>query len=212
MRVKSIYNMISMTSTLAVVFAFAAANASAQVSTPIQTATCSSATLSGRYAHLVQGAYGAPTYGSAYPFMGIQTLVFDGKGTIKGSESFVAGGGEITNPSQGVHFVGVVGTYTINPDCTGTGYLCSNHATGQLFSNTGNTACNLKNIEEYYSATSSSFWTDFVAVTIVVTTNGNTFHMLVIPPYDGGSSYSTGNIRTISSTGTRMDNTALPFN
>lgn len=206
MRLKSIYNMMVMTSTLAVVFGFTAANGFAQGSY----GTCSSTTLSGRYAHLVQGSYGAgsaseftQTFGLALPFMGIQTLVFDGNGNISGSESFVAGAGEITNPTQGVHFVPVVGTYTINSDCTGIGYICSNHATGAVSG--GASTCNLQNITANYGT--SGFWTDFVAVTIVVTTNGNTFHMLVIPPYDGGTNASNGIVRTISSTGTRMGNT-----
>lgn len=200
MRLKSFLSTFVTTGSFLLMFGLGAVNASAQGAL---TGTCSNATLTGRYAHLVQGAYGSATAGAAAPFQGIQTLVFDGNGTITGSESFVAGAYEITNPTQGVHFVPVVGTYTINSDCTGLGYICSNHATG-LLSGTPS-SCNLASINSNYG--SSSFWSDFVAVTIVVTTNGNTFHMLVIPPYDGGTNAGNGVVRTISSTGTRMGNT-----
>jgi hypothetical protein len=208
MQLKSFSNIFSVTGSLLLAFGFAAANASAQEPTS-PNATCSNATLSGRYAHLIQGAYGAPgtpefgqSFGVAWPFQGVQTLVFNGHGTLTGSESFVASGGEITNPT-GTHFVPVVGTYTINSDCSGIGYICSNHATGTLSG--APTTCNLESIKSEYGT--SRFWTDFVAVTIVLGSNGKTFHMLVIPPYDGGTSASNGIVRTISSTGTKMDDT-----
>jgi len=209
MRFKSISNILTVSSSLFVALGFAAVNASAQEepSAAKHTATCSNETLTGRYAHLVEGAYGAPgtvefgqTFGVSWPFRGVQTLVFNGQGILTGSESFVASAGEITNPT-GTHFVPVVGTYTINSDCTGIGYICSNHATG-LLSGPPST-CNLQNIKTEYGT--SSFWTDFVAVTIVLGNGGKTFHMLVIPPYDGGTNSTNGVVRTISSTGTKMD-------
>src|SRR5438309_283874 len=75
--------------------------------------TCSNNLLKGHYAHLIQGAFGpgtnqfAQTYGEATPFQGIQMLEFDGKGSVTGSESLVAGGGELTN-NNGRHFTPVV--------------------------------------------------------------------------------------------------------
>ena len=169
--------------------------------TNIQAAqVCSNSTLKGRYAHLIQGVYGplgntAPfteTNGDALPFQGIQMLEFDGKGTLKGTESLVVSGAEITN-NGGKHFVPVVGSFSINPDCTGIGYICSNHDTGTISG--GPETCTGKTI-----GTPGFLWEDFVQVTIVLAEQGGKFHMLVVPPFDGGNV-----VRTISSTGTRLD-------
>jgi hypothetical protein len=162
--------------------------------------TCSNAMLHGRYAHLIQGVFGpdtsqfGQTFGSGTPFQGIQMLDFDGKGGISGSESLLAGGGEITN-NDGKHFTPTVGSYTINPDCTGTAYLCSNHGTGTISG--GPSTCNGNTINS-----PGLLWMNFVAVTVVLAERGKQFHMLVIPPYDTG-----GVVRTIASTGTRVDDT-----
>jgi hypothetical protein len=167
--------------------------------------TCRNATLQGHYAHLIQGAYGpdttpfGQTYGNAFPFQGVQMLEFDGKGGLKGSESLVASGAEITN-NNGKHFVPVVGSFTINDDCTGIAYICSNHATGTISG--GPSSCDGNTI-----GTPGFLWTDFVQATIVLAEHGRKFHMLVVPPYDGG-----GIVRTISSTGTRLEDVIIePF-
>jgi hypothetical protein len=163
---------------------------------------CSNRMLRGNYAHLIEGAFGpgttpfSQTIGDALPFRGIQMLEFDGRGGLTGSESLVAGGGELTN-NNGKHFVPVVGSFTINDDCTGIGYICSNHTSG-LVSGGANT-CDANNTIE----TPGFLWEDFVQVTIVLAERGKKFHMLLVPPYD-----SHAVIRTISSTGTRIEDDA----
>jgi len=162
---------------------------------------CSNAMLKGHYSHLIQGAFGplgnttpfTQTFGNAVPFEGIQMLDFDGRGGLKGSESLVAGGGELTN-NNGKHFVPVVGSFTINDDCTGIAYICSNHTAGTVSG--GSSTCDGNNTIE----TPGFLWEDFVQVTIVLAERGKKFHMLVVPPYD-----TNGTIRTISSTGTRLE-------
>jgi hypothetical protein len=171
--------------------------------------TCSNNMLKGHYAHLIQGAFGpgpldinppfSQTYGGATPFQGIQMLEFDGKGSVTGSESLVAGGGELTN-NNGKHFTPVVGTFTINADCTGIGYLCSNHSTPTVSG--GPNTCNANTID-----TPGFLWENFIQVTIVLAERGRKFHMLAVPPYDTG-----GAIRTISGTGTRLEDVSFePF-
>lgn len=162
--------------------------------------TCSNSLLSGRYAHLIQGVFGPgtsqfqQTYANGTPFQGIQMLDFDGKGGITGSESLVAGGGEITKLDD-KHFSPLVGSYSINSDCTGIAYLCANHGTGAISG--GPSTCDANTIN-----TPGLLWNSFSQVTVVVAEHGKTFHMLVVPPYD-----SAGVVRTISSTGTRVDDT-----
>jgi hypothetical protein len=162
-------------------------------------AVCSNEILKGHYAHFIQGTYGPGTspfdetyMSSAVPFEGVQMLDFDGKGGLTGQESLVVSGAEITN-NNGKHFVPVVGSFTINADCTGIGYLCSNHSTGTISG--GPSTCTSSTI-----GTNGFSWEDFSQVTVVLANRGKTFHMLVIPPYDGG-----GIVRTISSTGTRLE-------
>jgi hypothetical protein len=158
--------------------------------------------LRGHYAHFIQGTFGpltattpfSETYSGAFPFQAIQMLEFDGKGSLTGSESVVVGGAEITNPT-GTHFVQVVGTFTINADCTGIAYLCSNHISGTPPPGGVPSTCTGDTI-----GTSGFLWEDFVQATIVLANGGKTFHMLVIPPYD-----NNGVVRTISSTGTRLE-------
>jgi len=167
--------------------------------------SCSNNMLKGHYAHMIQGSYGpstvpfSQTYAGALPFQGIQMLEFDGKGTMTGSESLMAGGGELTN-STGKHFTPVVGTFTINPDCTGIAYLCSNHSSGTV-SGLPST-CNANTID-----TPGIVWENFIQVTIVLAERGRKFHMLAVPPFDTGSV-----IRTISGTGTRLEDVSIePF-
>jgi hypothetical protein len=161
---------------------------------------CNTSMLRGHYAHLIQGAYGpvgatpfTQTYGNSLPFQGIQMLDFDGKSTLKGSESLVASGAELTN-NGGKHFVPVVGSFTINDDCTGFAYICSNHTTGTLSG--GPNTCDANHTID----TPGFLWEDFVQVTLVLAEGGKKFHMLVVPPFDGN-----GIIRTISSVGTRLE-------
>jgi hypothetical protein len=162
-------------------------------------AACSNEMLRGHYAHLIQGLYGPDTtpltetyMSNAFPFQAIQMLEFDGRGGITGSESIVVSGAEFTE-NAGTHFVPVVGSFTVNPDCTGIAYLCSNHMTGTVSGGPG--TCTGTTIN-----TSGFVWEDFVKVTVVLANGGKTFHMLVIPPFDNG-----GVVRTISSTGTKLE-------
>lgn len=164
---------------------------------------CGNWMLRGHYAHLIQGAYGPPgatpfgqTFGNSLPFQGIQMLDFNGRGTLKGSESLVTSGAEITN-NGGKHFVPVVGSFTINDDCTGIAFICSNHTAGTLTG--GPETCDANHTVD----TPGFVWEDFVQVTVVLAERGSKFHMLVVPPYDGN-----GTIRTISSTGTRLDDSS----
>jgi hypothetical protein len=161
--------------------------------------SCHNNMLRGHYSHLIQGIFGpadasafGQTYANALPFQGIQMLEFDGRGGLTGSESLIAGGGELTN-NNGKHFVPVVGSFTINSDCTGTAYICSNHTAGTISG--GPNTCNANTIDN-----PGFLWEDFVAVTIVLAERGKKFHMLVIPPFD-----TFGIVRTISSTGTRVE-------
>jgi hypothetical protein len=203
MRLKSLFRIFTLTGTLAVLFGLALPS--------ISSASCSNGMLSGRYAHLILGAYGptatafGETGGNNFPFQGIQMLKFDGQGGLTGQESIVASGAELSYNGN-KHFVPVAGSYQINYDCTGIGYICANHTTGQV----SNIPCNYSTITNPANicptdsmgnpVTSPSCWADFVQVTIVLAEGGRQFHMLVIPPYDGGMT-----VRTISSTGTKID-------
>jgi hypothetical protein len=168
------------------------------VSTASASETCSNAILHGRYAHLVEGVFGpgitpfAQTYANGTPFRGIQMLEFDGKGGITGSESLMAGGGEVTKLDD-KRFSPLVGSYSVSPDCTGVAYLCANHGIGSV-SGDGPSTCNADTI------TAPGFlWNSFVQTNVVIAERGKKFHMLVVPPFDGDKT-----VRTITSTGTKL--------
>jgi hypothetical protein len=76
-----------------------------------QRARCTVATLKGSYGYTVTGALaGGPTPG---PFAAVGRLTFDGAGNFQNSRT-ISRNGSIALRVQGV------GTYNIDPDCTGT--------------------------------------------------------------------------------------------
>jgi hypothetical protein len=77
---------------------------------------CSNRTLSGEYGCSVQGVLlNVPGLPPEATFVGVVTYTFDGKGNVTGTEHVVVNGSPL-NPGFGVNS----GTYSVNPDCTGT--------------------------------------------------------------------------------------------
>lgn len=75
---------------------------------------CSNATLKGAFVHSGTGFITAPP-AQAGPFAHVSVQTFDGKGVLT-STGFVSVNGNIIPTTE-------TGTYTVNPDCTGTGTL-----------------------------------------------------------------------------------------
>ena len=101
-------------STIAKTFTIAAITAIALSIAPTAMADdkgCSNGTLKGTFAHTLTGFITAPP-AVAGPFAGLGTETFDGNGGLTGN-STVSLNGTI---SSGTY----AGTYTVNPDCTGT--------------------------------------------------------------------------------------------
>lgn len=102
-------------STTAKTFAFAAVTALALTIAPAATAAnkgCSNASLTGTFAYTVTGAFTtapAPVLG---PYAEVGTQTFDGVGTTT-----TVG---MSNTNGTVAPSASTGTYTVNPDCTGT--------------------------------------------------------------------------------------------
>ena len=77
---------------------------------------CSNRTLSGDYGCSVQGVLlNVPGLPPEATFVAVTTSHFDGQGNVTGSEHAVVNGMSF-NPGWDMN----VGTYTVNPDCTGT--------------------------------------------------------------------------------------------
>jgi hypothetical protein len=77
---------------------------------------CSNRTLSGEYGCSVQGVLlNVPSLPPEATFVGVTTSTFDGKGNVTGTEHVVVNGMSF-NPG----FTTNSGTYSVNPDCTGT--------------------------------------------------------------------------------------------
>ncbi|HMJ22856.1 MAG TPA: hypothetical protein VK513_13145 [Terriglobales bacterium] len=77
---------------------------------------CSNRTLSGEYGCSVQGfLLNVPGLPPEATFAGVTTSTFDGKGNLTGTEHVVVNGSPF-NPG----FSANSGTYSVNPDCTGT--------------------------------------------------------------------------------------------
>jgi hypothetical protein len=77
---------------------------------------CSNRTLSGEYGCAVQGfLLNVPGLPPESTFVGVTTSTFDGKGNVKGTEHVVVNGSSF-NPGFDTNS----GTYSVNPDCTGT--------------------------------------------------------------------------------------------
>jgi hypothetical protein len=101
-------------STIAKNFAIAAVTALALGVAPMAKADnkgCSNATLKGTFAHTASGFEIAPP-SIAGPLAGVGTDTFDGKGNVTTTAMLSINGNIVP--------VTATGTYTVNPDCTGT--------------------------------------------------------------------------------------------
>jgi hypothetical protein len=77
---------------------------------------CSNRTLSGEYGCSTQGVLlNVPDLPPAATFVGVTTSTFDGKGNLTGTEHVVVNGLPFN-----AGFATNTGTYSVNPDCTGT--------------------------------------------------------------------------------------------
>lgn len=74
---------------------------------------CSNATLSGNYAFLAPGFIIPRGKANEVPFAAEGVVAFDGDGNVSSSGFTAVSGGVIFTPQSGT------GTYTVNPDCTG---------------------------------------------------------------------------------------------
>jgi len=106
--------MIMKRSTIAEAFTIAAVTALALAVAPIAKAEgkgCSNATLKGTFADKDTGFITAPP-AMAGPFAGVNTETFDGNSTVTGTGIGSLNGNIVPVTQEG--------TYTVNPDCTGT--------------------------------------------------------------------------------------------
>jgi hypothetical protein len=80
---------------------------------------CSNRTLFGEYGCSVQGVLlNVPGLPPEATFVGVTTSTFDGKGNVTGTEHVVVNGMSF-NPGFDTNS----GTYSVNPDCTGTSVI-----------------------------------------------------------------------------------------
>ena|ERR1700756_4617182 len=77
---------------------------------PALGAECSMATVSGSYGYTTSGFVTAPT-GAFVPVAAAGRIVFDRKGNVSGTQTRVVAGSALDETYSG--------TYTVNPDCTG---------------------------------------------------------------------------------------------
>jgi hypothetical protein len=106
--------MIMKPSTIAKTFAIAAVTALALGLAPAAKADdkgCSNATLIGTFGFTSSGFITAPP-AVAGPFAGVGTQAFDGNGTTTATAT--------QSQNGNIRQVTITGTYTVNPDCTGT--------------------------------------------------------------------------------------------
>ena len=106
--------MIMKRSTIAKTFAIAAVTALALGLAPTAKADdkgCSNATLIGTFGFTSSGFITAPP-AVAGPFAGVGTQTFDGNGTTTATAT--------QSQNGNIRQVTITGTYTVNPDCTGT--------------------------------------------------------------------------------------------
>ena len=106
--------MIMKRSTIAKTFTIAAVTALALGIAPTAKADdkgCSNATLKGTFAYTASGFITAPP-AMAGPFAGVGTQTFDGNGGTTATATLSQNGNILP--------VTITGTYTVNPDCTGT--------------------------------------------------------------------------------------------
>jgi hypothetical protein len=83
-----------------------------------QSRPCSNATIKGEYGYAAEGVLiDNPGLPSEAPFRSVGMAHFDGKGNLKWMEHTVVNGIPL-NP--GIEWTAASGTYTVNPNCTGT--------------------------------------------------------------------------------------------
>ena len=78
-----------------------------------QDGVCSNRTLQGDYGFAVEGLI-LPAPGVALPIRGVHKTTFDGNGSLTQVDSILVNGSPISD------WTPVVGTYHVNPNCTGT--------------------------------------------------------------------------------------------
>jgi hypothetical protein len=97
---------------------------------------CSNRTLHGAYGCSTQGVLlNVPGLPPEAKFVGVTTSTFDGKGNVTGTEHVVVNGSPF-NPG----FAANSGTYSVNPDCTGTAVVStpnSSRSSQSLFCDCG---------------------------------------------------------------------------
>jgi hypothetical protein len=108
---------ISMLGIMLCGFAASGASAMAQSATSeSHERRCSNRTLSGEYGCSTQGVLlNIPGLPPAATFVGVTTSTFDGEGNLTGTEHVVVNGSPFNDG-----FTTNTGTYSVNPDCTGT--------------------------------------------------------------------------------------------
>jgi hypothetical protein len=108
---------ISMVGIMLCGFAATGASAMAQSATSeSHERRCSNRTLSGEYGCSTQGVLlNIPGLPPAATFVGVTTSTFDGEGNLTGTEHVVVNGSPFN-----AGFTTNTGTYSVNPDCTGT--------------------------------------------------------------------------------------------
>jgi hypothetical protein len=108
---------ISMVGIMLCGFAASGASAMAQSATSeSHERRCSNRTLSGEYGCSTQGVLlNIPGLPPAATFVGVTTSTFDGEGNLTGTEHVVVNGSPFN-----AGFTTNTGTYSVNPDCTGT--------------------------------------------------------------------------------------------
>ena len=85
---------------------------------------CSNRTLSGDYGFTLEGTILGPNI----PLRGVVMVHYDGNGHFTQVDHIIDGG---TPPSQ--EWAPGTGTYSVNPDCTGSGVINSSSAQGPLY-------------------------------------------------------------------------------
>jgi hypothetical protein len=176
--------------------------------------TCSIQTFKGAYGFTATGfvlpsdstgsfasftSIGTLNFEAAIPIQGVQLITSDGKGNLTDKEALSLGGAPLatTTPTTSSVdpnwvFTNHYGTYTVNPDCTGTAFL-----TNQNTTTTG--------------------MVNFISLAFIINREGTKIRMVGVPtcpPVMGVTSctYDSGGIqRVVTSTGERLDSSEAKF-
>src|SRR6266849_9588874 len=124
MQRKSVLRILMVTIAMIVCFVLAGASAMAQSDTAHSgDRRCSNRTLFGDYGSQIEGTILGPNL----PFRGLAMARFDGKGNITQVDHIVLNG----IPPK-IEWTPGTGTYTVNPDCTGSAVINSPSAQGPV--------------------------------------------------------------------------------